>query len=80
MNRLLKLQKQGCNPCTMVQNHLDSKGIQVEKVDVFEEPNIAALYDIATIPVVLLLNEQGEELGRVNGYNPPALDELIAQL
>lgn len=79
-NRILKLEKQGCNPCTMVQNFLDDKGIKVEKVDVFENPEIAGKYDIGTVPVTILLDSEGNEIARSNGYNPPELEVLISQL
>lgn len=79
-NRLLKLEKTHCTPCLRVQNYLDSKGVEVEKVDVFESPEVAGKYDISSVPVTILLDSNNEEIERVNGYDEPGLDKLISQL
>lgn len=77
--RLLKLEKQGCAPCVAVQNYLESKGIEVEKVDVFESPEIAGLYDISSVPVTILLDGDNE-IERSTGFKPPELDKMLSQL
>lgn len=77
--KIIKLEKQGCNPCQMVQNFLDAQEVAVEKVDVFDQPEIAMKYDIATVPVTILLDEEGNEVKRSNGYKPNELEEIIKE-
>lgn len=80
MTKLIKFEKTGCNPCTMVQNFLDDKGLEVEKVDVFNTPQLAAKFDIGTVPTTILFDDNDNEIGRSTGYKPHELEVLIAQL
>jgi thioredoxin 1 len=61
----------------MVENFLTNQGIETEKINPFDNPNLAALYDIASVPVTILINEQGEEVQRSIGFKPSELEEII---
>ncbi|MFS0643846.1 thioredoxin domain-containing protein [Siminovitchia sp. 179-K 8D1 HS] len=78
--KLIKFELPGCNPCQMVQNFLDSKEVRVEKINPMDQPETAAKFDIASVPVTILLNEEGSEVDRCVGFNPEKLDELISKL
>lgn len=80
MTKLIKLEKTNCVPCTMVSNYLDENHVEYTKIDVMDSPEVAAQYDIATVPVVILLDNEGNEIGRSMGYNPHALEELINRM
>lgn len=80
MNKVIKLGKQGCAPCASVEGYLQSKGVEYQDVDVFASPNIAAKYDISSVPVTILLDSEDDEIGRSIGFKPPELDKLISQL
>ena len=80
MTKLIKLEKTNCVPCTMVSNYLDDNHIEYTKINVMDSPEVAAQYDIATVPVVILLDNEGNEIDRSMGYNPPALEELINRM
>lgn len=77
--KLLKFEKVGCAPCTAMQRHLDNKGIEVEKVDVFERPEVAAKYNIGGVPVLMLVDDEGKEVSRVVGFSRDRIDELVQQ-
>lgn len=79
-NRLIKFEKQGCNPCKMVQNVLDSKGVEALSIDAFEQPDMSAKYDIGSVPTLILVDEDGNEIERSVGFNPPEIEKLISQL
>ncbi len=79
-NKLIKIEKVGCVPCSMVQNFLDDQGVAVEKYDIFENPELGSKYDIASVPVTILVNKNGEELQRSIGFKPDELEQLISQL
>lgn len=78
--RILKLEKTGCNPCEMVQNFLDSKNVKVERVNVFDEPEVAARFEIASVPTIILLDNKGEEVQRSIGFKPNELKKMISKL
>lgn len=80
MTKLIKFEKTGCNPCTMVQNFLDSNDVEVEKVDVFDNPQLAGKFDIGTVPTVILVDNNDVEIERSIGYKPHELESLISQL
>ena len=78
--KIIKLGKQGCNPCKMVENYLQSNDVQYEDVDVFENPETAAKYDIGSVPVTILLDEDEQEVSRSVGFKPAELEILISKL
>lgn len=80
MAKLLKFEKENCPACTMVQNFLDSNEVNVEKVNPFENPKLAAHFMISSVPVTILLDDEGNEIQRSRGFNPGELEELINQL
>lgn len=78
--KLLKFENVGCTPCATLQGYLDTEGIEVERIQVFDSPELASKYDIGSVPTVVLVDEQGEEISRVVGFNPPKIQELVSQL
>lgn len=80
MAKLIKIYKQNCNPCTMVSGFLDSKEVPYEEFDVMENTDLAVKYGIMTVPVTILLDDEGNEVSRSTGFKPPELEGLISQL
>ncbi|MNF97604.1 Thioredoxin [compost metagenome] len=78
--KLLKFEKDNCPACTMVENFLNDNEITAEKVNPFNNPELAAQYDIGSVPVTILLNNSGEEVDRSIGFKPDELEELISKL
>lgn len=78
--KLLKFYKDSCPSCVLVTQYLDSKGVRYESINPFEQPEYGARYGLMSVPVTILLDENGNEIQRSNGYVPPQLDQLIAQL
>jgi thioredoxin 1 len=83
MKKLLKFSQQLCNPCKMLTMHLQSKGVEYEEIDVFENVELASKYGIfGGLPVLILL-EDDQVIGRTSGFNPSnteEVDNLINQL
>ncbi|WP_108490823.1 thioredoxin family protein [Bacillus velezensis] len=77
--KLIKLEQPNCNPCNMVSNYLNEVGVEYEIVDVTQEPEVAAQFEVMGVPVTILLNEQ-EEVKRSVGFKPKELDELLKGL
>lgn len=79
-NRLLKFEKQGCTPCTRMQNLLDSQEVEVERIDAFEHPDMSAKYDIGSVPTLILVDEGGNKIQESVGFKEQEIEKLIAQL
>ncbi|ASZ03861.1 MULTISPECIES: thioredoxin family protein [Bacillus] len=77
--RLIKLEQPNCNPCKMVSNYLNEAGVEYETFDVTQKPEVAAQFEVMSVPVTILLNEQ-EEVKRSVGFKPEELDELLKGL
>ncbi|AVB11533.1 Thioredoxin [Bacillus velezensis] len=78
--KIIKLEQPNCNPCKMVSNYLNEVGVEYETVDVTQEPEVAAQFEVMGVPVTILLNEQEEEVNRSIGFKPDELDALINDL
>ena len=77
MKKIIKLGLPTCRPCLAVNNYLDEYGADYRDVDVSQNPEVAAIHDIASVPVTILLDEEGEEIMRSVGFNPEELDEIL---
>lgn len=80
MPKLLKFEKENCPACTMVENFLADNNVVAEKVNPFNDPKLATKFMISSVPVTILLDEEGNELDRSRGFNPTELEKLISQL
>lgn len=65
-----------CGPCKMlspvidqIAPELEENGITVLKIDVDQAPDIAQMYQVMSIPTMVLLND-GEEVGKEQGFKP----------
>ncbi|MDO5089498.1 MAG: thioredoxin domain-containing protein [Leptotrichiaceae bacterium] len=79
MRRLIKFEKEDCNPCAMVSDLLDKNGVEYEKVNPFDNPELAMKYKIRTVPTTILIKND-EEIKRTIGFNPEELKEIITMI
>jgi len=61
-----------------VSDFLDRKGIDYEKINPFDKPELAIQYKVRTVPTVIVLN-QGQETQRIIGFKPDELSALAAE-
>jgi thioredoxin 1 len=82
MNKLkiIKFEQPSCVPCKMVANFLNDKEIEYTTYNVLEDFAETEQYFIMSTPVTILLDNDGNEVNRVVGYNPGQLEELVSQL
>ena len=74
--RIIKFEADWCGPCKASQAHIDKIGLQVERVDVDASPELAQEYKVASLPTVVVLDDDGNEVERIIGFNPNALSRL----
>ena len=48
MKKLIKFEKDGCNPCNMVSAWLDKRNVEYEKINAFNDPMKAAAGNVGT--------------------------------
>jgi thioredoxin 1 len=88
--KLIKFEKHNCPKCVMVQNFLDDKGIEfkddnkdkAEKIDVenYSDLDFISKYVDFSLPVVVLLDDNGELVKKSVGFEPAELEEIVSQL
>ena len=78
MKKLIKFEKNDCNPCAMVSEFLDKKGVSYERVNAFDNPEMAMKYRVRTVPTVVLVDGE-TEIKRSMGFKVEELNELLAE-
>ena len=78
--KILKLEKHNCRPCGMVENFLQDQNVEYDKINIEENPETSMQYGVMSVPVTLLLDDNGLEVDRVIGFNPPEIEKLIEKL
>ena len=81
--KLIVLKKSNCMPCSMVERFLQGKldGINHEILSV-EEPEgmeVAGMYGVMQVPVLIALDDNGVIIEKVGGYNPEAIDGILSR-
>ena len=71
MKKLLYFSADWCGPCKQLSPIMDEVGMKVEvqKVNVDDNPQLAQHYGVRNVPTVVL-TEDGNEIGRKVGVNP----------
>lgn len=71
-----------CGPCKAIAPHLvgecQKHGVTLVKVDVDENPEAAAHYNIQAMPTFKVLGSSGEVLGEIVGGGKPNVDKMVA--
>lgn len=71
MNKLLVFSATWCGPCKAFKptlQQLDQD--RIEYIDIDEMPEIREDYEVKSVPTVILVDEDGEELQRLVGGQP----------
>ena len=79
MKKILKFEKNDCKPCAMVSDILDKSGVQYEKVNPFNSPELAMKYKVRSVPTVILVDQE-QEIKRTVGFKPEELQEIMNSL
>lgn len=79
MKRIIKFEKNDCNPCAMVSEFLDRKGVEYERINAFDNPEMAMKFKVRTVPTVILM-ENDAEVKRVMGFKMEELNEMTLEL
>ena len=79
MKKLIKFEKNDCNPCAMVSELLEKNGVSYERINAFDNPEMAMKFKVRTVPTVILVDGE-EEIKRTMGFKLEELNEIISML
>lgn len=65
--RLLKFEAPWCGPCQFVERELSKLSLEIEIVRVDVDTGSAKLYNVRSIPTLILVDDTGKELKRLHG-------------
>ena len=80
MKKLIKFEKENYKPCEMVSEYLNSKNVEFEAINAYNEPMRASKMKVRSVPTLMLIDTEGNEIKRIVGYNPQEIDLLIEEL
>lgn len=70
--KVLKFSATYCQPCKQLSQVLTNLGKKVEEVDIETNPELAEQYGIRAVPVLIAIDDSGEEISRQIGLKTPA--------
>ena len=79
MKKLIKFEKNDCNPCAMVSELLEKNGVSYERINAFDNPEMAMKFRVRTVPTVIFVDGE-EEIKRTMGFKLEELNEIISML
>jgi len=68
--KLLKFSAEWCGPCGMLKKVIDGiedLPIEIQEINIDEETELAAQYNIRNIPTCVIVSDSGEEIRRKSG-------------
>lgn len=75
--KVIKFEQPNCVPCKLVSEFLDGK-VEYEKISAFDDPDKAADFGVMSVPVVVVLDDNGTEIARTTGYKENELNNIVA--
>ena len=76
---LVLLSQNGCAPCKIEKKFLENEGIELTEINLSEQPEKIEEYNVMGTPVTVL-EDDGEEITRFNGFVPEKILEMAEYL
>ena len=70
MNKILYFTASWCGPCKMMASTVTEDiggGMNITKIDVDEDQDMSIKYNVRSVPTMVLVNQNNEEVNRVVG-------------
>ncbi len=77
--KIMKFEKEDCSPCAMVSELLDKNGVEYEKINPFNNPELAVKFKVRSVPTTILIDND-LEVKRIIGFKPDELNDLIEMI
>lgn len=71
--KLMKFSMEGCGPCVALAKQLEKMGenpliANMQNINVDESPELAIKYSLRSVPVMILVDDEGTVIKRQNGF------------
>ena len=75
---ILKFFGSWCNPCKALSKSLEDAGIEHQSIDVDENEELTEKYNVTSVPTIVVLDEDDNEVGRFIGSRTK--EQLLEEL
>ena len=75
---ILKFFGSWCNPCKALSKNLEDAGIEHKSIDVDENEELTEKYNVMSVPTIVVLDEDDNEIGRFIGTRTK--EQLLEEL
>lgn len=78
--KLIKFEKKLCPKCDAVQAFLDNQNVEFDEkidIDVSSDLDFISKYVSMSLPVVVLLDDDGNLIKKSEGFNPEELQDIV---
>lgn len=75
---ILKFFGSWCNPCKVLSKNLEDAGIEHKSIDVDENEELTEKYNVMSVPTIVVLDEDDNEVGRFIGSRTK--EQLLKEL
>ena len=75
---ILKFFGSWCNPCKALSKSLEDAGIEHQSIDVDENEELTEKYNVISVPTIVILDEDDNEIGRFIGSRTK--EQLLEEL
>ena len=75
---ILKFFGSWCNPCKALSKNLEDAGIEHKSIDVDENKELTEKYNVMSVPTIVVLDEDDNEVGRFIGSRTK--EQLLKEL
>lgn len=81
LSNVILFSKRACTPCMQLKRYIVGETeLEYTEYDIEASPEKVEEYGIMSVPVLLLVDDNGKEIARSTGFNPPQVQEIIKQL
>lgn len=80
MKEVLKFSATWCGPCqalSMTLKNIDDLGIEVKEIDIDDQLDLAAQYNIRSVPTLIVLEDGAEVRRKTGALNTTQIKEFI---
>lgn len=77
--KLLKFYTTWCQPCKRLTTYLDTQPLEVEieEINVEDNPILASQFDVMSVPVLLVQDDEGNEVTRHTSSDPIKVQQFL---
>lgn len=79
--KLLKFYASWCQPCKRLTSFLETQSLalELEEINVEDNAMLASQYDVMSVPVLVLLDDEGNEVARHSHSEPAGVEAFLNQ-